>query len=316
MRVFLAVVLICLPLGLWAHEVPSVRYAEIDGVVTVETTGAGVTADTPFPIASVGKLYTAVAVLMLDASEALDVDDAAADYLPADIVAGFGGMRGITLRHLLTMTAGLPDFYTDDYIEDALDDPDEVQHAAVALTYAMDEAPLFDPGAAFDYSNTNYVMLGLVIEEVTGKSYAQAVEDMIFAPLGLSRSFVFGSRPLPEGVPTGHEGRDHVRDYFEGNGFGDGGVITTARELAAFYRALRGGTLLADPWLDMMMEDPLGEGYGMGIEMEGNIVGHSGGDLGFSSDVRMDVTTGDIAIVLVGEGDGETDFAWDRLEGR
>jgi D-alanyl-D-alanine carboxypeptidase len=315
MRLFFAVVLNCLPMSLWAHEVQSVRYADIGGEVTIETTG-DTTADTPFPIASVGKLYTAVAVLMLDAAEALDVDDAASDYLPGDIVEGYGGMRGVSLRHLLTMTAGLPDYYTDDYIEDALGDPDAVQRAPVALTYAMDEAPLFEPGAAFDYSNTNYVMLGLVIEDVTGKSYAKALEDMIFAPLGLGQSFVFGSRPLPEGFPTGHEGRDHVRDYFEGSGFGDGGVITTAGELAAFYHALRDGVLLADPWLDMMMEDPLGEGYGMGIDMEGDIVGHSGGDLGFSSDVRMDITTGDIAIVLVGEGDGDTDFAWDRLDAR
>ncbi|MEC7761249.1 MAG: serine hydrolase domain-containing protein [Pseudomonadota bacterium] len=315
MRFPVLIALICAPWVAQAHEVQSLRYAEIGGRVTVETTG-DTTAETPFAIASVGKLYTATAILMLDASGALDVDDAAAEYLPEGIVEGYGGMQGITLRHLLTMTAGLPDFYTDDYIEDALDDPDAVQHAAVALTYAMDEEPLFAPGDAFDYSNTNYAMLGLVIETVTGKSYAQALEEMIFAPLGLGQSFVFGSRPLPEGFATGHEGRDHVRDYFEGNGFGDGGVITTAGELAAFYHALRDGVLLADPWLDMMMEDPVGEGYGMGIEMEGDIVGHSGGDLGFSSDVRMDITNGDIAIVLVGEADGDTDFAWDRLEDR
>jgi D-alanyl-D-alanine carboxypeptidase len=315
MRVLSVLALCCLPLAAAAHEVQSVRYADIGGRVSVETTG-GATADTPFAVASVGKLYTAATILMLDASEVLDVDGAAPDYLPREIAEGYGGMDGVTLRHLLTMTTGLPDYYNEDYIEDALDDPEAVQTARTALTYAMDEDVLFDPGEAFDYSNTNYVMLGLVIEDATGKSYAQALEDLIFAPLGLSHSFVFGSRSLPEAFPTGHEGGDHVRDYYEGQGFGDGGVITTAADLAAFYHALRDGRLLADPWLDMMLADPVGEGYGMGIEVEGDIVGHSGGDLGFASEVRMDVTNGDIAIVLVGEADGDTDFAWDRLDAR
>ena len=127
-------------------------------------------------------------------------------------------------------------------------------------------------------------------------------------------AFVFGGRALPQDFPTGHED-GHVRDYYLGQGFGDGGVISSAADLSAFYQALFvERTLLSERLLDEMLEDPLGEGYGMGIVVGGGIYGHTGGDLGFSSEVVYDEAQNVIAIALVAEGNGDTSWVETALE--
>lgn len=296
-----------------ADTVASIRYLERDGKVEVSTTGAA-TAQTPFAIASIGKTMTAVAVLRLVARGELSLDEMAANRVSPEFAAGLGGLKGVTLRHLLTMTSGLPDYLTDDYIHDALDDPDNIQHPQTALTYVYGEEVLFLPAKGFDYSNTNYVLLGIILETATGQSYADLMQDLVLGPAGMTRSFVFGSRRLPADFPNGHEDGDHIRKYYEADGFGDGGVISTAHDLALFYKALLvDRSLLPANLMQEFGTDPLGADYGMGIEMEDGIWGHSGGDLGFASDVRMDIRSGDIAIILVADADADTDWTYDRL---
>lgn len=260
---------------------------------------------------------TSVALLRLVADGAISLDDPAARWVSRDIAQGLGGLDGITLRHLLTMTSGLPDYLTDDYIDDALDDPDRVQKPGMALTYAFDEDALFSPGRGFDYSNTNYVLLGLILENVTGQSYATLMERLVFRPAGMTRSFVFGSAALPPTFPNGHEDGQHIRAYYQADGFGDGGVIATASDVAKFYKALfLERTLLPSSLMSEFRNDVLNEGYGMGIEIEDGTYGHSGGDLGFASDVRMDIRSGDISIILVAEAEADTDWTFDRLMDR
>lgn len=292
-----------------AGDVPQIRYLDRPSGVMVQTEAA--TQDTAFAIASVGKTMTAVASLRRVDRGRLGLEDKAAAWIAPDIVQGFGGLNGITLRHLLTMTSGIPDYYTEDYLEDALDDPDRIQRADIALSYAFGEPQLFEPGTDFDYSNTNYVLLGLILEAETGKSYAGAMQQEVFAPAGMTNSFVFGSRPLPIGfadVP------DEVRRYYQGAGFGDGGVIATAADVAQFYRTLFiDQTLLPSDLLVALTTDPLGVGYGMGIELDAATIGHSGGDLGFTSDVRLHRPTGMIAIELVADEDAETGWTEDQM---
>lgn len=296
-----------------ADTVASVRYFESDGKVEISTTGAA-TAQTPFAIASVGKTMTAVAVLRLVARGQLSLDEMAVNRISPEIAAGLGGLGGVTLRHLLTMTSGLPDYLSDDYLYDALDDPDEIQNPQTALTYAYGEEALFLPAKGFDYSNTNYVLLGIILETATGQSYADLMQSLVLGPAGMTRSFVFGSRRLPADFPSGHEDGDHIREYYEAEGFGDGGVISTAPDLALFYKALLvDRSLLPANLMREFGTDPLGANYGMGIEIEDEIWGHSGGDLGFASDVRMDIQSGDLAILLVADAEADTDWTYDRL---
>lgn len=295
------------PISAGAHPVQFITTETTDGDLTVVTSkDAG--PDTPFAIASVGKLITSVAVLRLAQNGQIDINAPAAQYLDGDIVAGFEGLKGITVRHMLTMTSGLPDYYGNAFLEDALDDPAGVQRPEVAVSYVYDEPLLFKPGQRYDYSNTNYVLLGLMVEQITGRSYARAMSDLVLKPAKMKNSFVFGSRSLPKSFVTGHEDGSHIRDYYEQQGFGDGGVISTARDMSKFYTALFWDeTLLSATAMKALMSDPVGSNYGMGVEVEDGIAGHSGGDLGFSSDVRIDLEDGTVTVQLVGEGNAELD---------
>lgn len=297
-----------------ADPVATIRYLEADGTASITVEGPA-TLDTPFAIASIGKTMTAVAVLRLVAQGKLVLDDGIAAYIPAETLAGLPQLSKTTLRQLLTMTSGLPDYLDDAYITDALADPIAMQSPLTALRYAYGESQLFHPGQGFDYSNTNYVLLGLIVEDVTGQTYSTAMEDLVFRPAGMDRSFVFGSGILPNNFPNGHENGGHHRSYYKFDGFGDGGVIAPAPDVARFFQALFiDETLLSPAMMAELLHDPFDEGYGMGIEMEGRIVGHSGGDLGFSSDVRLDRDNGILAIILSASADSDTDWTFDALD--
>lgn len=299
----------------FADEPLSVRYLERDGRIEVSGSGAA-TAQTPFTLASIGKTMTSVAILQLVANNTLSLDDLAQLWLDEDTVSGFAGLDGVTIRHLLTMTSGLPDYLTDDYIDDALADPKTIQNPQTAVSYAYDEDNLFVPGHGFDYSNTNYVLLGIILENASGLSYADAMRYYIFAPAKMVNSFVFGSTNLPVQFPYGHENGRHVRNYYQASGFGDGGVISTASDVANFYKSLFiDQNLLSTPMMHEFTRDIQRAGYGMGIEMENGVYGHSGGDLGFSTDVRIDIASGDIAIVLIAAENADTDWAFEVLSG-
>jgi D-alanyl-D-alanine carboxypeptidase len=131
----------------------------------------------------------------------------------------------------------------------------------------------------------------------------------------MDRSLVFGSAPLPDNFPNGHENGEHHRSYYMFEGFGDGGVIAPAFDLARFFHALFvDESLLTGAMMAEILHDPVGEGYGMGIEVDGAIVGHSGGDLGFSSDVRLDRDNGTLAIILSASADTDIDWTIEALD--
>lgn len=302
----LTLFLICLGTSVAAHKTPHIR-VEFDGPkVTHHEGNAGI--DTPFAIASVGKLFTSVAMLRLVEDGLLELDAPVANWLEDDVVAGFDGMNGITLRHLATMTSGLPDYYNSDFIDAAMDLPVADRTPAFAVSFAFDDDILFTAGTEFDYSNTNYVLIGMVMEDATGLPYADVIQQQVIDPLGMTGSFVFGSRPLPDNFTGGHEDGSHIRSYYTTQGYGDGGMISTTSDLALLYAALRNDELLSAQSLQTLRTDPVGAGYAMGLVIDGDYVGHTGGDLGFSSNVVMDTRTGRIAIELIGEGDADTSW--------
>jgi len=309
-----AFVALLLPESAHADDIATVRYLETNGIVSISVEGSA-SPDTLFAIASIGKTMTSVAVLRLVADGKLTLDGAVTAHLPDAILSGLPQLSDATLRHLLTMTSGLPDYLDDAYIEDALAESAAVQNPLTALSYAYGETQLFHPGQGFDYSNTNYVLLGLILEDVTDQTYAKAMDRLVIRPAGMNSSFVFGSTPLPDSFPNGHEDGKHHRAYYMSEGFGDGGVIAPAHDLARFYHALFvERSLLPPAMMKEFLHDPFDEGYGMGIEVDDAIVGHSGGDLGFSSDVRLDLDSGALAIILSASADADTDWTYDALD--
>lgn len=317
MRFGVFLLFLVLPRTLAAHDVPWINYGVLGGETVMETSGDDVDETALFAIASIGKTMTAVAVLRMVERGEVGLDAEVTELLSGIDLGGLDGIDGVTVRHLLTMTSGLADYYTDDQVEVARNDPARWRTPRGALSFAEDEPALFAPGEGFNYSNTNYLLLGMICEAVTGDSYAQVMAREVFRPSGMTDSFVFGSRPLPDYFVGGHAGETHVRAYYEGEGFGDGGVLASARDLVAFYEALfLSDDLISPATRRDMLRDPVGEGYGMGVVVEEGLVGHSGGDLGFASDVVMDPATGDIALVFIGDENGATDWALDQLDPR
>ncbi|MEM6307787.1 MAG: serine hydrolase, partial [Pseudomonadota bacterium] len=126
---------------------------------------------------------------------------------------------------------------------------------------------------------------------------------------------IFGDGFLPKDFPKGHEKWQHVRDYYKRGGFGDGGALSTARDMEIFYRALlQDKTLLRADAMRFLVQPPAGQEYGAGLVVQDNFIGHSGGDMGFSSLALFDMNTQNFAITLVGDGDANTDWVWDILD--
>jgi len=229
-----------------------------------------------FRIASISKTFTATVVLQLVDEGLLGLDDLLADHV--DLLAND---TGITLRHLLDHTAGVPEYSDTTGFQLASDEPwtDEEIIALVA-----DEALLDEPGASWSYSNSHYVLLGLVITEVTGAPWQDAVATRLFDGLGLADTE----------IPTGDWG-DIVPCYVGQADFTDsihpemgaaaGGLTSTVSDLATWGEAYGSGALISEATFAEQTSDPIevSPGFiwsGMGIILMGDGLDDSELELG------------------------------------
>ncbi|MFD7862533.1 serine hydrolase domain-containing protein [Streptomyces sp. NPDC059783] len=257
-----------------------------------------------FRIASVTKTFLATVILQLAAEHRLSLDDTAERWLPGTVSGNGNDGRAITLRQLLTHTAGLHDDYPDyvsaaDYREHRLDR----YTAEETVARAMRHGPDFAPGTRWAYSNTGYVLLGMVVRRVTGNSWPQEVERRIVRPLGLRHTTGPGPSPaLPRPHATTYqrfapgEPLVDVTEQIGSGTNGEAGMISTTADLARFLRAVLGGRLLPPAHLALMKETvPVGPEFerfmpgardGLGIfarplSCGGAYWGHEGGDAGW-----------------------------------
>lgn len=258
-----------------------------------------VTPDTRFGIASVTKMFTACAVTSLVADGLVSFDSRVVDVLPPERRPRTL-LPAVTVHHLLCHTSGIADYCEEDedspaYLADYADLwRDRPSHL---FTRPEDFLPLFGelppyrpPGERFQYSNAGYIVLGLVVEELTGHAYTDVVQQRVFDPAGMSASGFFR---LDEAVPDvavgyrrGEDGRPWRSNVHSIPVIGgaDGGAMCTARDLDRFLRAYDDGTLLG-PLRDVVLTrhadagDGFGEGYGVHLYPDGRY-GHGGGDPG------------------------------------
>lgn len=300
--------------------------AVVDGDVVFEggsgtadlTTGEAIDANTTFDIASVSKQFTAAAVFLLAGQGALSLDDEVHEYLPE--LPDYGA--AVTLDDLVHHTSGLTD-YTELLGEDFADT--DVTTTAQALDALADADELaFEPGTAFEYSNTNYFLLGQVVERVDGRTLADFLADEVFGPLGMAQTVVRDDADLV--VADGAEGYAADGD----GGFspnttnweqaGDGAVWSSVRDLQRWAgnlqtfslggAALRAAMLTPGPVLD---ED--GYGYGGGLTLGDGLVEHSGAWAGFSSDFLVAPDSATSVVVLCNRDDAEVyDLALEVLD--
>jgi D-alanyl-D-alanine carboxypeptidase len=239
-----------------------------------------------FRIGSVTKTFTAAVVLSLVADGLVDLDHTCEHWLPGLVPSG----DGITVRQLLNHTSGLYN-YTDDLPDPAgiLRDRFEHWEPQRALVLAFAHEPLFAPGVDWSYSNTNYTLLGLVIEAATGSSYAEGLRARVLEPLDLRQTIIPGDdAQLPEPHAHGYlVVDDRLVDLAELNAsqaWAAGELVSTAADLNKFFAALLTGKLLAPIHLEAMLTT-VGD-YGLGIArrelIDGTVVwGHNGGIFGY-----------------------------------
>lgn len=222
--------------------------------------------ETPFRIASVTKTFVAVAVLRLVEQERLRLDSAIATALAPETVAilerdGYDPAE-ITVRHLLGHTAGLSDFASSDAYDDRnTTDPGHVWTRAEQVEFAVSHGKrVAVPGARYHYSDTGYVLLGEILERVSGRSLAAAVRQEVgFERLGLDHTWWESFENPPAGqAPRAHQYHDTTFDNIvldaSADLFGGGGLVSTVGDLSAFFRALFDGDVFDhDTTLDAML---------------------------------------------------------------
>jgi len=251
--------------------------------------------DTKMRIASVSKTFLATVVLQLWEEHLLDIDHLMSIYLPDSIISMFPYGDQITVRHLLDHTSGLPDFIDDDFKIFLISNPFRHWTPYDLLDYvAMMPDSVFNlPEEIEHYSNTGYILLGLITESLTGISMEQNIRERIITPLNLSNTFSWGEEIPQANYAKGYLQLDEttvllIDDqtmpmYFE---WASGQMISTVEDLYTFFHALVAGDLYNEQsTLDAMLAfTPLSNfTYGLGISKFGSYVGHNGLTLGFNS---------------------------------
>ena len=282
-----------------------------------------VAVDDHIRIGSNTKTMTGTVVLQLVQEGKLRLDDQVSKYRP-DAPNG----ENITIEHLLSMRSGLYNYTDALELNQSLDaTPERAFAPDEMLTFAFTRPPSFEPGAGYEYSNTNFVLLGLIVEKLTGKPLDQVFEERIFEPLGLDDTSLpkRSSNAIPREHPQGYQFGTNVEtmdtqvlppdeqaaanagalepiDVTGENpswAWAAGGAISTADDLARYVKSLVGGGLLNKRSQQQRLDsvrpndpgNPMSPGYGYAIADLGHLVGHTGELPGFQSVMGYDPQT-------------------------
>ncbi|MGI8928026.1 MAG: serine hydrolase domain-containing protein [Candidatus Limnocylindrales bacterium] len=254
--------------------------------------------DTTFVTGSISKTFVTAAVMQLQEEGVLSIDDPLADWLPDHPNA-----ENMTLRQLLSHTSGVYNYFLHpEYNARVFNEPDHAWTPQEVLDEFVLE-PKFPPGTGYHYSNTNFVLLGLVVEEATGQPLGEVFRERFFAPLELGDTYCQCGGPPAAGSArgylvraTGPVGLDDGTDYrptlsAARVAYGAGDIVSTAADLADWARTVYGGHLLAAESLTQMTDynyspDARGE-YGLGTRtrvFDGErMFGHTGSLRGYAA---------------------------------
>lgn len=210
------------------------------------------TTSSSFQLASVSKMFTAMAIMILKEEGLLNYDDSLRRYIPELPYSG------ITIRQLLNHRSGLPDYmhFADNYwdVEKPMTNEDMIR------VMAIHQPPrYFSAGNGFDYCNSNYALLASVVERITKKPFDRFVEENIFDPLSMNNSFIYhldAGQEIPPTIPvgvTGHRGGRSIPrvepNFYQNGVVGDKGVYSSVDDLFKWDQALYNGILVSDETL-------------------------------------------------------------------
>lgn len=275
-------------IGIWS---PAGDYVRAFGVADTAS-GRPMTTGLYSRIGSVTKTFTATAVLQLVDAGAVRLDDPIARYVP-----GVPGGDAITVRRLLTMRSGLADYTkVDGFQQSVMSDPHRQFTPAELLDWAFRMPADFAPGEKFEYSNTNYVLLGLLVEKVGGTPIADYLNSHILVPLRMAHTGFPTDTQLPNPHAQGYtepEGDSGVpvdaTDWTASFTWAAGAMTSTLDDMRIWLPALASGTLLSPELQAQRLMTPpeaggpTGFGYGMGVFTLDGWVGHNGSVPGYQT---------------------------------
>jgi D-alanyl-D-alanine carboxypeptidase len=257
------------------------------------------TPDTKFRIGSMNKMFTAVATLQLVEAGKLALDDPIGkhltDYPNKDVASK------VTVRHLLTHTGGTGDIFGPEFEQNRLKLREHGDYVRLFGKRGLSH----EPGDRHEYSNYGFVLLGALIEKVSGRSYYDHVRSKVFRPAGMTST---DSVPETEHVPGRAVGYWRPRGAWEPNtgtlpwrGTSAGGGYSTVRDLMRFAQALESGTLISKELLaEATRAQEQQYGYGFGVQGEGSLrsYGHGGGAPGMNGELRVFPELGYVVVSL------------------
>ncbi|WP_437276155.1 serine hydrolase domain-containing protein [Sorangium sp. So ce375] len=276
-----------------------------------------------FRAGSITKTFVATLALRLRAEGKLSLDDAVSAY-----VDGIPQGDRISVRQILNHTSGIFDYTAiDEFWTAALDDPTHTWTPAELIDLAASKPPYFEPGRGFAYSNTNYIIAGLIVEAASGEPIGELLRTRVLEPAGLVHTYLDGAQEALPGLVHGY-GRSRgelveMTSAIDVSAAGAAGaLVSTTGDLTSFYRKVLDGTLLGPAELEEMtawVDAPLGEvtGYGLGLSRResplGVQVGHDGGIWGFTSSSYYAVDKDASITVLVNLDGGDVGRIVDDL---
>jgi D-alanyl-D-alanine carboxypeptidase len=266
-----------------------------------------------FRVGSITKSFVAATILLLVDEGLVTLEDRIAAALPE--LAGLDAR--VTVRMLLNHTSGI--FNISDDARNIEGDPTLPVAPAELVGFALAHSPVFEPGQGWDYSNTNYILLGMLIESVTGEPVAQVLRARLFSPLHLADTFFEGGEDLPGGLVCGHAFEFDTAGAMDPSwSWTAGAIVSNARDLCAWLNHLvRGDVLAPDLRAQMQARTVLPSGkvidYGFGIRYRQRggreVIGHSGLTLGFEAEVFLDAGDGTCVAALANDFDADAQQA-------
>lgn len=253
-------------------------------------------------VGSTVKMFTATTVLLLQEEGKLDIDEKISDYLEGDVIAKLENADNATIRQLLQHSSGIFNYIQSTQFQTAsLNDLIREWKPEDLLKYAYGKNAYFKPGEDVRYSNTNYILLGMLITKIEGKPFYKVFEEKLFNPLGLSFTRFAAEDPVPDGIVRGYidlySNLQVVEStYFSGWDYytADGGLISNPCDLNNFFRALMNGHVLNAASMEEMLtwkapkeQDPesFPIWYGLGIfkmdTPQGIAYSHGGDAIGY-----------------------------------
>ncbi|MTD54921.1 serine hydrolase domain-containing protein [Amycolatopsis pithecellobii] len=263
---------------------------------------------------SITKSFVATVTLQLEAEGKVELDAPIDKYLPGLINGNGNDGTKITVRQLLQHTSGLPNYLGKLMTLDPEALRNQGADPADLVKTAVQQPPLFAPGTGWTYSNTNYIVIGMLVEKVTGDTLSHQIDARIVRPLKLANTYLplRGDTKLPEPHAVGYvpakNGVIDFSDYDSTMAWAAGGLVSTTKDVASFYEALLGGRILPPAQLKEMKTavpaPSLGVAngsYGLGLfnvplPCGGEYWGHEGSTFGFMS-MAGQGTDGRIAVI-------------------